>query len=189
MGLKETALTFGVAILFALLVGFGIDAFYESPDYNDYCKRDITAKPLGLNREDLANCPQLDETFIDNCYDDEGMIRYNTDTDGCQTIKECDYCQRDYNTANKLYNRNLLWITAVIGAIALLIGMYAPLTYEPIASGFIFGGVLTIAYGTMRSFSDLSKITRFLILLIELTLLIWLGTKKVLDKPTTKKKK
>ena len=36
-----------IAIIFALFIGYGIDTFYEAPEYEDYCDRFV--EPLGKN--------------------------------------------------------------------------------------------------------------------------------------------
>lgn len=188
MGLKEVSLTFGIAVLFALFVGFTIDAFYESPDYQDYCQDQFYDKPTPIYDPKIqANCTELDNAFMRNCTRENGMVQYGYDSQGCQIIKGCDLCQASFMDAEKQYNFNLLWMTAIIGIFAIIIGMYAPIEYDPVASGFIFGGVLTLMYGTMRVFGNLSKYARAAILAIELALVIWLGIKKVLNLPAKKK--
>ncbi len=189
MGLKEVSLTFGIAVLFALLVGFTIDAFYTAPEYQDYCSENFYAKPMLYPNKD-ANCTyNFDDQFISNCTREKGTVAYDYDKYGCQIIKGCDFCQVTYEEANKKYNTNLLWITAIVGLIAIFVGMYAPIYYDPIASGAIFGGILTLMYGTMRAFGNLSKIARVIILAVELGLLVWLGIRKVLNLPKKGSKK
>ncbi len=191
MGLKEVSLTFGIAVLFALLVGFTIDAFYEVPKYENHCPEIFHPKPFPLypDRAAPVNCTQIDETFAINCTREGGDVRYDYTQEGCPVLAGCDLCRASFDDANKRYNTNLLWITAVIGLIAILAGMYAPIYYDPIASGAIFGGILTLIYGTMRAFGNLSKIARVIILAVELALLVWLGIRKVLVVPKRPKKK
>lgn len=184
MGLKEVSLTFGIAVLFALLVGFTIDAFYAAPEYIDFCQENFYGKPTPLYPNKDANCTyNFDDQFITNCTKQKGNVVYDYDKLGCQFIKGCDFCQVTFEEANKEYNTNLLWITAIVGLIAIFVGMYAPIYYDPIASGAIFGGILTLMYGTMRAFGNLSKIARVIILAVELGLLVWLGIRKVLNLP------
>ena len=45
--LKRNILTIAIAIIFALFIGYGIDTFYEAPEWEDYCDR--FAEPLGKN--------------------------------------------------------------------------------------------------------------------------------------------
>jgi hypothetical protein len=188
MGLKEVSLTFGVAVLFALLVGFTIDAFYESPQYDKFCNPYYYNTPPQLKVQPTNCTPIYSTEFEMNCTREKGEVRYKYDETGCQIIEGCDFCSLSFQDAEKKYNLNLLWITAILGVIAILVGMYAPIYADPIASGFIFGGIFILIYGTARSFSNLSKIARVIILIVEFAILIWLGIRKVLKIPGKKAK-
>ena len=39
-----------IAIIFALCVGYGIDTFYEAPEYEDFCDESSRALPVKLNQ-------------------------------------------------------------------------------------------------------------------------------------------
>ncbi len=179
MGLKEVALAIGVAILGALFVGFAIDALYEGPKYEDFCKNTYYnyAAPEKVRAVQVV-CPQDPAELMNSCSQEKGYVDHKGyDANGCPVEPFCNYCQRDYNAAQEKYNFNLLWITAPIGLILILLGLY--LTVPTISAGLLFAGILTLAQVTARIFGNLGKFSRVLILGIELALLIWIGYKKV----------
>jgi hypothetical protein len=179
MNLKKIALTIGIAVLFALLIGFAIDAFYTGPEHSDYCKQDAYRYPEKIYPGD-ENCPKINygDPIYEACTGEEGYVAYEIDENGCQVNPYCETCQVEYNNVNKVYSRNIFFITAIIGIVAILAGILF-VKAEGIASGFMFGGILVIIYGTIRVFGDLSKIMRVVVLFIELVLLIWIGYRKV----------
>ncbi len=182
MELKKVALTIGIAVLFALFVGFFVDALYESPKYEDYCDQAYYARPHLVEPSSL-NCTVIyNETEFNRCYKDSGEIRYNFDERGCETDYYCEYCGKEFNTENTKYNKNIFYICAIIGILAILAGLYLPKDIDAIASGLIFGGIMVLIYGTARAFTDFGKWMRVIILGVELILLIWVGYKKVRDK-------
>lgn len=180
MGLREVALAIGIAILGALFIGFGIDAVYEEPKYEEFCTSSpVYAEPKYLDRMGTVNCTRVDTPAMQaSCSKEEGYIDYKRyDEYGCPQEPFCNYCSRDFNDAQEKYNFNLLWITAPIGLILIILGLY--LGAQTIASGLLFAGILTLAQVTIRIFGNLGKFSRVLILGIELALLIWIGYRKV----------
>ncbi|MDO8555557.1 MAG: hypothetical protein Q7R96_00090 [Nanoarchaeota archaeon] len=179
MNLKNISLTIAIAVLFALFIGFAIDAFYPGPEYTTYCKTETQpyAKPY-IEPYNASACPHINYSdTLQSCTSDKGYVAYKTDNNGCQIDPYCETCQITYDAANKVYSRNLFFIAAVIGIIAILAGLLF-INLEFIASGFMFGGILLIIYGTIRVFGDLSKIMRVVVLFIELVLLVYIGIKK-----------
>lgn len=181
MEIKKVSLTIGIAVLFALFIGFAIDAFYAGPEYNDFCKSKsypYPEKPYPT-QVDITKCQQLNykDSIYTSCTQDIGYVAYDIDEKGCQINPYCETCQVKFDAANKIYSRNLFFIAAVIGIIAIIAGLvYVKL--DAIASGFMFGGILLLIYGTIRVFGDLSRIMRVIVLFIELVLLVYIGIKK-----------
>jgi hypothetical protein len=140
--LIRTGLAVSLAAVFPLMVGFGIEAFYPSPEQpwqqceklvpRERAPRDPTAVPLRDPMQDPA---------------------YRR-------------CQETAQRAVQIYNRNLFLITTLIGFGAIAAG--AVLIRErmgPVAPGLVFGGLFTILYGAARSFGDVDKRWLFLELL------------------------
>ncbi|MEK6840193.1 MAG: hypothetical protein AABX72_04565 [Nanoarchaeota archaeon] len=185
MKAKEVAMTIALAVLGALFVGLLVDAIYESPKYEDYCGRgQYEAQPYPKyvvpGQEPICgyNATKTEIDAINKCYEEEGMPEFNYDDRNCQTsFKECNFCNKQYQDATEVYNRNVFYIVAPIGALAVIIGLF--IGYEVVGTGFMFSGILLVAYATMRYFSNMSKIMRVVVIFIELVLLVLISIKKL----------
>ena len=69
------------------------------------------------------------------------MPEFNYDDRNCQTsFKECNFCnKKQYQDATEVYNRNVFYIVAPIGALAVIIGLF--IGYEVVGTGFMFSGI------------------------------------------------
>lgn len=182
MKAKEVAMTIALAILGALFVGLLVDAAYESPKYEDFCGRghypDAYPKYIDPGHICSYNATAQERQSIDQCYQQEGNPEFNFDDKGCQTsYKECNFCNKQFNEANNIYNRNVFYIIAPLGALAIIIGLFMGL--EVVGTGFMFSGILLVAYATTRYFSNMSKLMRVVVIFIELVLLIMVSIKKL----------
>ena len=174
-------LAIGLGVLAALFVGFLIDAIYESPNYEDYCGSDRfeEARPLPANAE-LCDFT-YDPTLQKSCAKDGGSIVYEYDEKGCVAKEECNYCQKEFKNRMEKYNLNLFFITAPIGLLLIILGLYLPTRLDAMAGGALLAGILTMCQITMRVFGDLGKWPRVILLGVELGIVIWIGFKKVQD--------
>lgn len=150
-----------VAIVFPLMVGLGIEAFYTSPE--DPYQHCLSVEP---SCEGKMQCddPMKDPTYK-KCFDDQKSIV-------------------------SAYNRNLFIITTIIGFVTIAGGaLFLSETMGPVAPGLVFGGLITILYGTVRglSFEAVDKRWLFLEMLAVLAGLI-LVTRRYLS-ITAKEKK
>lgn len=178
MQLKKVMLSIGVGILLALFIGFLIEAIYPSPDYYDECKRQFDLPQPQVRNQELCDYT-YDPDFRNQCIDNQGMIRQEYDANGCVVNETCDYCEKEFQEASEKYNRNLFYITAPIGLILIILGLYLPVGIDAIAGGVLLGGVLTMIQITMRIFGNLGNWPRVILLGLELILVIWIGIKKV----------
>jgi len=183
MKVKEVAMVVALALLSAFFVGLLVDALYVEPTYDEFCKPSERPYPEKAYPVNPPNCPPSNLTaqeqqLILQCQDDKGTPDYYVNDQGCATgFKECNYCTRDFNTALATYNRNVFFIVTPLGLLAIIVGLFISL--EVVGSGAMFGGILLMAYGTMRYFSDMSKLMRVVVIGIELLLLIIISIKKL----------
>src|SRR3989344_6627425 len=178
MNLKKVMLSLGVGILVALFIGFLIEAIHPSPKYQDYCKREFEIPAPQIIKERECNYA-YDTNFRNNCADEKGVIRQEYDSNGCVIKEMCDYCQKEFQEANERYNRNLFYITAPIGLLMIILGLYLSANIDAIAGGILLGGILTMIQITMRVFGNLGRWPRVILLGLELIIVIWIGIKKV----------
>ncbi len=193
MNVKNIVLGVGIFVVFMLMLGYGIEAFYPSPKYENFCKPGLNgAYPVkAYDSYGLfgANCTfnrQLQDS-ADKCMQESGYPIYDYDDNGCNVaIKECDYCQKNFDDANKDYSKVLFIISLIAGLITLFIG-YRYLSVEPVGSALMASGVGAIFYGSVRNWDNLSDILRFVLLVIALVFLIWIAMR--INKNPVKNKK
>jgi hypothetical protein len=179
MDAKRLAIILGVAILLPLFLGLFVDALYEEPKWEDYCPMAnypaMYKEPrAGVNCTDMYSTPEAQQ-----CSRDKGNPIPKYDSNNCQVYDKCDYCQKDFDQARNIYNRNIFFILAPIGLVIVIIGIY--ITVEYIGAALMFGGMITMFYATVRYFSDMSKMFRALVILVELLIIIWIAYKKIGD--------
>ncbi len=169
---KKLAMILGITILLPLFVGLFVDALYSSPNYEDYCGREISFPPKSAEGCDFNYGPGYEA-----CLEDGGNPKLGLDNEGCAEFKECDYCSKEHNEAEEKYNRNLFFILAPIGLLLVILGLYFKTDY--MGAGLMFAGLIVLFYATIRAFPDLSKLWRALVILIELIIIMWIGYKKI----------
>ncbi len=186
MQLKKVMLSLGVGILSALFIGFLIEAIYSSPDYYDYCKRQFDLPEPQVKNPELCDYSYV-HAFRTECVNERGNIRQEYNANGCVVKETCDYCEKEFQAASEKYNRNLFYITAPVGLLMIILGLYLPVSIDAIAGGILLGGILTMIQITMRIFGNLGKWPRVILLGLELILVIWIGIKKVHERVNKKK--
>jgi hypothetical protein len=171
-GQRHIILSFGIAILFVLFVGYAIQTIYPSPEYDDFCEE---VKPAVII-ENEEQCDANDGKWRGY---DEGVRAPKVVGEGSVT-GWCDrdfYCQEDYDVADENYSRNLFFISLVLGLIVFILAIY--LMVESVSVGFMGGAVLLIVYGTIRHWGSLSDTWRTIMLGFALVCLVYLGYKKL----------
>jgi hypothetical protein len=180
MNVKNLVLGIGIFIVFMLMLGYGIEAFYASPKYEDFCKPNIgSSYPIKAYDYSGVNCTfnKALQEKADLCIQDSGISVYEYDDSGCTiSIKECDYCQKYFDDANKDYSKVVFIISLIVGLVALFVG-YRYLSFEPVGSALMASGIGSIFYGSMRNWQNLSDFLRFILLVIALVFLIWIAIK------------
>ena len=178
---KERLLAGGIAIVLVLFVFYGIFTFTTAPKWENYCE-------------------QRDYGYIDNqtaCEHIEGA-KWSAYIGKPYPVSEpgriapsgyCDVnyqCQKEFQDATSLYNRNVFFASLVAGGISLIVGFL--LAVETVGNGLMVGGIILMIVGTVRYWNDLSNPWKFIILGIVLTILVLLGYKKLGMAKSGKKK-
>lgn len=160
------------------MLGYGISAFYPSPEYGDFCSGGMyypkPYSPDGFVRGENCTFNQEIDRQAQQCSSEQGIPIYNYSEQGCPSAVSCDFCQRDYEVERKAYERNLFVISLVVGIITLFLG-YGILSVEPVGSSLMASGIGAIFYGSIRNWGNLNDIWRFLLLFVSLVLLIWIA--------------
>lgn len=191
---KNVILAIAIAIIFAFFVGRGIDVFYSSPEWDDYCDQETLMKfDYNVGKDE---CESVDGQWInysenrlvsDNQFlcsktaeTAEGVITLNCQYSKIGENGYCDVnskCDAEYRDADEKYSKNIFIITLVIGILAIILSVMLQLV--SVSSGLMVGGLLLMIYGTMRYWAYSSDVLRFVMLGIALVILIWLGYKKL----------
>jgi len=186
MDAKRLAMVIGIIVLLPLFLGLFVDAVYQEPKYNDFCNDTQymypvkPAMPAGNSGSPAVNCTYQMDVNQSKCYSDGGQPRFNYTANGCETFNFCDFCNKDYSNSQQMYNRNIFFILMPIGLLIVILGIY--LTIDYIGAGLMFAGLITMFYATIRYFSDMSKVLRAVVVLVELLIILWIGYKKIGDK-------
>ncbi len=138
--------TFFLALLIAVFVGFGIDAFYPGPKAPQY--------PTELDQV-KSGCEETLEQ---------------------QTLrKEFNQAQEKYMEEAKPYNRNVSIISLVASIIILISSLTLLGKIRMMADGILLGGVFITMYSIIRGLMSDSSQFRFLIVTIGLIIALVLG--------------
>ena len=146
---RQIAIGFGIAIIFPLLVYYGVASFYQPPKPVTYATMPIIP-PNPTPEERQKNMEQQQERQKEN--------RQKQDA---------------YAAAAKEFARHLVIISTPLGVAAILIGAYLPL--YSIGMGMIFGGIFTVGAGYWGYWSYLEDWVRFLSLLAGFVILLFVG--------------
>ena len=150
---KETILFVAIALTFVFFVGYGIEVFSASPQYNNFC----SDKYYELDSQEA-------------CEEDGGSWRI----DHCNPPKEC---QEQFDIAQNKHDQVVFIISTIVGLIAILVGII--LKKKVVGTGLLGGGVILIIYGTLRYWQHANDLLKFIILGAALATLIWIGYKKL----------
>lgn len=179
VNIKNIILGVGIVIIYGLVLWQGIEAFYPSPQWDNFCPagRFEGPYPTKVYPGGEPNC-----TFSKNlqdqqnqCLTDGGEPIFEYDDKGCNiALKTCNFCQKEFKEARDQYAKVIFIVAIIVGILTLIIG-YSILSIEPVGSALIGSGVWAIFWGTAINFRNFSNIWRFLLLLITLILIIWIA--------------
>lgn len=176
MKINNLVLGIGIFVVFMFMIAYGIQAFYPAPQYDSYCEGNIFVPKF---IEPYAQCisSRILQEAEQACYNSKGFPEYTYNDTGCAiAVKECNYCQRDFENARLHYDKNVFVIALLIGIITLFLG-YSAFSTEPVSSSLMASGIGAIFYGSAKNWENLSNIWRFLLLVTALILLIWIALK------------
>jgi hypothetical protein len=148
-----------ISIMVITLFNLIVDYSYEAPKYEDYCKGvDFYGSyPIkyGTSNDICGNCSfskELQEQ-VDQCMQDGGMTIYEYDNQGCTVaLKQCNFCQKDYDEAIKVHNRQTFFIFAVIGFILIVLGLFIETLLLQIIT--LPAGAFLVIEAAVKNFDD-----------------------------------
>jgi hypothetical protein len=156
---RQIAIGFGIAVIFPLLVYYGVATIYPPPP-PQYV---VTPAVMPPNPT-----PEERQKYIQ----DQQAQR-----------QEQQKQQEEYKIAAKDFAQHLVIVAAPLGVAAIFIGAYLPL--YAIGTGLIFAGIFTVAQGYWSYWSYLENWIRFVSLLVGFLILLFVGYYRVAG-PTTR---
>ncbi len=190
--LKKAILGIAIAIVLVFFLGYAVNTMYEPPRYDDYCNN--TFREVIENR---AECDAAGGRW--NAYDSpklpvEGRFICNrVSEDGDEVTLSCTeevpeqyngyceqdfYCREEFQQVQETHARISFIILVILGLGAIALGGFM-LSVEAVGSGIMGGGVLTLIYAAIRFWGNIPDYGRLLVLGIALTVLIWIGYRKL----------
>ncbi|MGV8142670.1 MAG: hypothetical protein ACP5NS_03475 [Candidatus Pacearchaeota archaeon] len=172
MKMKNLVLGIGIFIVFALVLFQGLETFYPTPMYEDYCS--FRSGPVAIGKPvECLNVPAL-QTKADACWQSKGEFVYEYDANGCPVDGYCDACRIDYEAALDVHSNRVFIISVIIGILVFVVGLFL-LATEPVGSALMASGIWSIFYGVVKNWRNFSNSWRFLLLFVLLIVLIWVA--------------
>ncbi|MEI6581117.1 MAG: hypothetical protein WCO07_03030 [bacterium] len=168
------ALIIGIVVVLNLFLNYSISLFYKEPDYNAFFPQQQVVQPITTKEECLKVGGQWNEGSVLP----KGAV-YQVPTTSPQMTSYCDpnfTKQKEFDQAQKSYQRNVFIMLVALGVISLVLGAF--IANEIITLGLSWGGVLSLIIASVRYWSVADNLIKVLILAAALSALIWLAVKK-----------
>jgi hypothetical protein len=186
MKLKFILLMVCVAVLFAIFTFSLGGAFFDKPEYEDYCTNNYYPAYATPYAKGEVNCSTVKPSveLETSCRESKGRIAEKYDNNGCISEYFCELCDAELAHAQEKYHFSLFLAMSILGIIAIITALIISTTgvKEWILNGFLLGGLASLFIGTIIYFADASQILRPIIMFVELALIIFVAVKKLKDK-------
>ncbi|HLC81682.1 MAG TPA: hypothetical protein VJH68_03410 [Candidatus Nanoarchaeia archaeon] len=171
MNIKKGILIMAIALILAFFVGYGIEVFDPTPDYDQFYRKFNSAvyteqECLAQDGYWRADQPVKSPPKLEAVEGEEAAV--------------VGYCEVPYDKIEleKAQHDKIVFIVAIIaGLIAVISGLL--LNKDTISTGIVTGGVLLLLYGTIRYWRHANNILKFILLGIVLAVLIWIAYQKM----------
>lgn len=147
-----------IAIMVITLFNLIVTYVYEEPRYEDSC-RNIGGGPYpikyGTGSELYTNCTfsKTLQEETDKCIQENGIPVYDYNEKGCTaSLKECNLCNKNFENAMKLYNRNTFFVYAVIGFMLIVFGLFVHILLIQIIT--LPAGAFLVIEAAVKNFDD-----------------------------------
>ena len=165
MIVKNWVIGIAIMVFSIFVVVYGMNTFYPSPQFNDFCNEDNFGKLIDNETSCVADggkwFPNPAES-LDNGKIIEGY---------------CDleyYCRQDYEDARESHFRVVFFIALPLGILIIALGAIL-FNLEAVGAGLMGGGVGTIIYGIGGYWIYSENWLRFLMSVVALIILIFLA--------------
>jgi hypothetical protein len=171
---------FAIVVVLNLFFNYTINLLYHAPEYNDFCPSELYNKAYVDKDSCLSDGGQWTETVNPPDFNANTKVATPVTPSITGYCNPTFTCQKDYDEAQKLYNRNVFVILFVLGVLSIVVGAFTT-NIQVISLGLSFGGILSIVIGSIRYWSNMQDWLRVIVLALALVVLIWIGIKKLKD--------
>lgn len=163
MNIKKGLLILAIALVLAFFVGYGIEVFDPTPNYDQVYRK-------------------FNEFFTEEeCLAQEGKwVKDRMPKPVGEDVAVQGFCEANHEKIEleRSQHDKIVFIAAVIaGVLAVVLGL--TLNKDTISTGIVSGGVLLLLYGTIRYWRYANNILKFVLLGITLAILVWIAYKKL----------
>ena len=151
---RQIAIGFGIALIFPLLVYYGVSTFHSPPKYRMF----VTVTAV---QPSIPTPEQRTE------YEERKLERQ----------KQIDA----FDVAARNFSRALVMVSTPLGVAAIFIGAY--LSLYAIGTGLIFGGIFAVVWGYWSYWDHLDDWIRFVSLLVGFAILLFVGYRRISGTP------
>jgi hypothetical protein len=165
---RNIILGIAIFILTMFVVVYGVNTFYEKPQYEDFCGDREPMKVIYTEQE----C--IDTGGVWNPYQATEIRCPGGET--CPT-GYCDLyykCGKDYDAAMENWSRYVFFISIPLTIFLIVLGAFV-FHLDPVGLGLMFGGIGTLIYGAGSYWRYSNNLFKFIISLMGLIILIFLA--------------
>lgn len=166
------SLIIGIVIVLNLFFNYALSLIYKNPTHEAFCPN--TSQVI-TNPDTQKDCVDQGGQWTNNAfYGKPANIRE------ADPIGYCDLqftCRNDFESARKIYDRNVFVALVFLGAICVAIGSFLSINML-ISIALSLAGVLSFIIASMRYWSSADNLIKVVILAIALAILIWVAVKK-----------
>ena len=161
-----------IVIVMNLFFNYALSLFYTEPQYETYCPMNVYNQVYDTKDQCIATGGSWNEQ----------VVPVDTNTTTAMKTKISGYCDqtytcnKTYQSAQKVYNRDVFIILIALGILALILGVFVKISLLSIA--FSWGGVLSLLIASVRYWGSADNLIRVIILALALCALVWLAIKK-----------
>ena len=173
------SLIVGILVVLNLFFNYSISLFYKEPAFEDYFPRQQVVERITTREACLEVGGQWFEPNDTPSYQYGKTAPIPAENYSKDGMTRCDPSftkQKEFELAQKNYNRNIFIMLVALGVISLLLGAFA--ANAIVSLGFSWGGVLSLIVASVRYWSTADNLIKVLILAAALGALIWLAIKK-----------
>jgi hypothetical protein len=168
------ALIIGIVIVLNLFFNYALSLIYKQPDYVAFCPNSQVVNVPNTQKA----CTDLGGQWTnDNNYTVPAVPGEKSPQGFC----DLQYtCRNNFDSAQKVYDRNVFITLVILGAICVAIGNFLTINML-LGVALSLAGVLSFIIASMRYWGSADNLVKVIILAIALAILVWVAVKKFKD--------